>query len=66
MKQELSNNILSFSGIENSLHRVMHIYFDDKTGDYFMFGVLLCEWSDESTLRIIKSGFPPALTYRWQ
>lgn len=51
---------------ERTLHDLMHKYFNTGTEDYFMFGVLLCEWCDESTLRIIHSGFPPALTYRWQ
>lgn len=55
-----------FSETERLLHRVMHMYFDEKTDDYFIFGVLLCEWNDESTLKIIKSGFPPALTYNHQ
>ena len=48
------------------MHDLMHKYFDTGTEDYVMFGVLLCEWSDESTSRIINSGFPPALTHQWQ
>jgi hypothetical protein len=58
--------MISFTQAEKILHDLMHIYFDTETEDYLMFGVLLCEWSDESTLRIINSGFPPALTHRWQ
>lgn len=56
----------AFTETERTLHDLMHKYFNTGTEDYFMFGVLLCEWCDESTLRIIHSGFPPALTYRWQ
>lgn len=63
MKNE---QILPFTEVERTLHDLMHKYFNTGTEDYFMFGVLLCEWCDESTLRIIHSGFPPALTYRWQ
>ncbi len=55
-----------FSETELLLHRVMHMYFDEKTDDYLIFGILLCEWNDENTARIINSGFPPALTHRWQ
>lgn len=55
-----------FSETERLLHRMMHMYFDKKADDYIMFGVLLYEWSDESTSRIINSGFPPALTHRCQ
>lgn len=58
--------MISFTHIEKTLHDLMHRYFDTETEDYMMFGVLLCEWSDESTSRIINSGFPPALTHRWQ
>lgn len=56
----------AFTETERTLHDLMHKYFNTGTEDYFMFGVLLCEWSDESTSRIINSGFPPALTHRWQ
>lgn len=63
MRNEKMN---AFTDTERTLHDLMHKYFYTGTEDYFMFGVLLCEWCDESTLRIIHSGFPPALTYRWQ
>lgn len=56
----------AFTETERTLHDLMHNYFNPGTEDYLMFGVLLCEWCDESTLRIIHSGFPPALTYRWK
>lgn len=55
-----------FTQTEKTLHALMHRYFNSQTEDYLMFSVLLCEWSDESTSRIINSGFPPALTHRWQ
>lgn len=58
--------MISFTQTEKTLHDLMHKYFDTGTEDYVMFGVLLCEWSDENTSRIINSGFPPALTHRWQ
>lgn len=58
--------LLYFNETECLLHRVMHQYFNTGTEGYLMFGVLLCEWSDKNTLRIINSGFPPALTHRWQ
>lgn len=58
--------MISYTQTEKTLHDLMHRYFDIGTEDYLMFGVLLCEWSDESTLKIIKSGFPPALTYNHQ
>jgi len=58
--------ISSFTETERTLHDLMHKYFNPETEDYLMFGVLLREWSDRSTLKIIKSGFPPALTYKWQ
>lgn len=64
MKPNMSQ--LYFSEIECLLHRIMHKYFYTGTEDYLMFGVLLCEWSDENTSRIINCGFPPALTHRWQ
>lgn len=63
MRNEKKN---AFTETERTLHNLMHKYFNTGTEDYFMFGVLLCEWCDESTIRIIHSGFPPALTYRWQ
>jgi len=63
MRNEKMN---AFTETERTLHDLMHKYFNTGTEDYFMFGVLLCEWCDESTIRIIHSGFPPALTYRWQ
>lgn len=58
--------MISFTQTEKTLHDLMHRYFDTETEDYLMFGVLLCEWNDESISRIINSGFPPALTHRWQ
>jgi hypothetical protein len=58
--------MISFTQAESTLHALMHKYFDNETEYYLMFGILLCEWSDESTLKIINSGFPPALTYTWQ
>lgn len=58
--------MISFTQTERALHAVMRQYFQTQTEEYLMFGVLLCEWSDESTSRIINSGFPPALTHRWQ
>ena len=61
-----SEQINCFTDTERTLHDLMHKYFHTETEDYFMFSVLLCEWCDESTLRIINSGFPPALTHRWQ
>lgn len=63
MRNEKKN---AFTETERTLHDLMHKYFNTGTEDYFMFGVLLGEWCDESTIRIIHSGFPPALTYRWQ
>lgn len=58
--------MISFTQTEKTLHDLMQKYFNPGTEDYLMFGVLLCEWSDRSTLKIIKSGFPPALTYNYQ
>lgn len=57
--------ITSFSEVEYNLHKVMHMYFINES-DYLMFGVLLCEWDSSNILRILNSGFPPALTIQWQ
>lgn len=59
------NAHIYFSDLEILLHDLMHKYFIDEA-DYLMFGVLLCEWSSSNLSRIIKSGFPPALTIQWQ
>jgi len=55
-----------FNDTECLLHQIMHMYFNNKTEHYLLYAVLLCEWSQENILRIVNSGFPPAITYEYQ
>ncbi|TDX13027.1 hypothetical protein EDF88_4308 [Buttiauxella sp. BIGb0552] len=50
-----------FSAAECALHEVIHRYFKEDS-ERLLFGVLLCEFSTKNTLKVVNSGFPPALS----